>query len=108
MMVASYNDESGDNRSFAVSGLLGLLPEWVELERLWRAKLAEHDLPEFHAASCELREKPFENYEREVRDMFQREFYGLITKVQLWGFCSAVWQLEYTKRWADLKPLRGS
>jgi hypothetical protein len=108
MMVASYNDESGDKRTFAVSGLLGLLPDWVELGRLWEAKLAEHHLPEFHAAACEQRLPPFENYEREVREMFQREFYGLIATTRLWGFCTAVWQSAYTERWAEFEGLRSN
>jgi hypothetical protein len=106
MMLAAYNDESEDSRSFAVSGLLGTLPNWVELGRLWECKLAEHKLPEFHAAKCEERRKPFEGYEREVRDMFQREFYGLIGKVELWGFCTAIWQSAYKARWGEFESAR--
>jgi hypothetical protein len=86
--------------------LFGELPEWVELERLWKAKLAEHGLPEFHAANCEQRLKPFANYEREVRDMFQREFYGLISKVELWGSCTAIWQSAYNTRWSEFRTAR--
>ena len=40
MMVVSYNDESADQRAFVVSGLIGMLPVWVELGWKWEAKLA--------------------------------------------------------------------
>jgi hypothetical protein len=70
MMVVAYNDESADERTFVVSGLLGLQPDWVELERLWEKNLEEHHLTEFHSAKCELRRPPFDGYERETRDMF--------------------------------------
>lgn len=106
MMVASYNDESGDSRAFVVSGLIGMLPDWVELGRRWGAKLAEHRLPEFHAAKCENRLDMFSGYERGSRDMFQREFYGLITDARLWGFCTAVWQSAYAARWAEFEEFR--
>jgi len=108
MMVVSYNDESVDNRSYAVSGLLGMQPEWVELGRLWENKLHEHKLKEFHAAKCELRKPPFDTYERETRDMFQEEFYGLLAKSRLWGFCTAVWQGAYDERWTDFEKWRFS
>jgi hypothetical protein len=106
MMVVSYNDESGDERVFAVSGLLGLLPDWVELGRLWEMKLNEHHLPEFHAANCEQKLEPFDSYMREQRDMFQREFYGLIAQSRVWGFCTAVWQSAYAARWPEFKGFR--
>jgi hypothetical protein len=108
MMVASYNDESGDERIFAVSGLLGMLPEWVELGRRWKQKLTEYRLPEFHAAQCESRREPFGGHERETRDMFQREFYGLIAQSKLWGFCTAIWQKAYSDRFDEFKELRPS
>jgi hypothetical protein len=106
MMLASYNDESGDKRTFAVSGLLGLLPDWVELDRTWKGKLAEYHLPEFHAAKCEQRLAPFDKYEREERDLFQREFYGLIANLRLWGFCTAIWQEAYRDRWVEFEGFR--
>jgi hypothetical protein len=106
MMVAAYSDESGDDRTFAVSGLLGLLPDWVELGRLWEQKLNEYRLPEFHAANCENRRKPFEGYERFMRDRFQSEFYGLIAKARLWGFCTAVFQSAYAERMTEFDKLR--
>jgi hypothetical protein len=103
MMVASYNDESWDTRSFVVSGLLGVLPEWVELGRLWEIKLAEYKLPEFHAFNCEDRRKRFDTYERPLRDKFQRDFYSLIASQRLFGFCTAVWQSAYKERWTEFE-----
>jgi hypothetical protein len=105
-MLVCYSDESWDNRAFVVSGLLGYLPEWVELERLWRTMLDKQHLPEFHAAKCEIPREPFERYEREVRDLFQREFYGLICNLQLWGFCTAVWHADYKERWSEFEEHR--
>jgi hypothetical protein len=106
MMLAAYSDESEDSRCFAVSGLLGTLPNWVELGRLWESKLKEFDLSEFHASKCEERLRPFERYEREVRDMFQREFYALIGRVEVWGFCTAVWRSAYKLRWKEFESAR--
>jgi len=106
MMIAAYNDESGDKRTFAVSGLIGILPEFVELERLWTLKLEEHCLPEFHAAKCEARLEPFNAYEREQRDLFQRDFCGLIAARKIWGFCTAIWQAAYQERWGEFEVHR--
>src|SRR4051794_23007402 len=98
MLSVAYCDESGDERAFVVSGLLGSLPTWIELERLWRQKLAQLKLPEFHAATCENRRGPFEPYRREQLEFFQREFYGLLARTRLWGFSTAIWQVEYQER----------
>ncbi len=98
MMVVAYNDESGDTRSYAVSGLIGALPTFVELSRLWQSKLDEYGLKEFHAAKCENRLPPFENYNRDERDLFQREFYSLIANSAVWGVCTAIWQSAYDQR----------
>jgi hypothetical protein len=106
MMVVAYNDESADERTFAVSGLLGLLPDWVELGRLWEKKLEEHRLKEFHSARCEGRRPPFDGYERETRDMFQREFYGIVAQARLWAFCTAVWLSDYDQRRGEFAKFR--
>lgn len=108
MMIVAYGDESEDKHSFGVSALLGELPEWVELERLWRAQLEKEQLPEFHAADCENAAvgSPFEFLFREIRDRLQREFYGLINKVRLSGFCTVVWQSAYKARWSEFQGFR--
>ena len=106
MMVTSFSDESGDKHSFAISALLGYLPEFIELERQWDLKLKEYRLPEFHAAKCEEPREPFETYQRAQRDLFQREFYALLAQKQIWGYCTAVWLPDYQGRWAEFESLR--
>src|SRR5208283_1402826 len=41
-----------------------------------------------------------------TRDLFRREFYGLITKVRLWGFCTAVWKSAYDDRSKEFEKFR--
>jgi hypothetical protein len=98
MMAVAYCDESVDTRIVAVSGLLGMLPDWVELERRWRHELAHCGLLEFHAAKVEQRRAPFEAYDRHQRDEFQRRLYRLIAGARLWGFCTAIWVQPFNQR----------
>jgi hypothetical protein len=106
VMVTASCDESADRLTYSVSGLLGMLPEMVELERLWELKLIEHNLPEFHAAKCDYPRKPFEAYSRDQRDRFQREFYGLIAKRKVWPFCTTVQLSSYDSRREEIEKFR--
>lgn len=93
LMTVAFGDESDDThnkRAYVVSGLLAPLPEWVELERLWRKALGEEHLTEFHAAKCDNRRKPFDVFDADQRARFQRIFYGIVSKLQIWGFAAAI------------------
>jgi len=86
-LMFAYCDESGDQRIFAVCGLMGRLAEWREVGRLWRVELLAAKLDAFHAAHCEARRGAFEAMERDQRDHLQRRFYQIVAQHNLWGYC---------------------
>ena len=99
----AYCDESEhhlDPPIYVVSGLLARGPDWFELGRLWRIALKEEGLesPGFHMSGCENgREKPYDLISHTNRLRLQRLFIGLMAKVPIWGFATAI-ELERLKQ----------
>jgi len=104
-MICSYADESADSRVYSVSGLIGRLRDFVELERQWRLMLPEKGISEFHASKLEFAQSPFDRLDRDQRDDIQRTFIGLITKMPIWGFHGFIELEAYELHKAELQRL---
>jgi len=110
MMSVGYCDESEDTqgqRVYVVAGLLGTLPECVELSRQWQRALYDEGIPEFHMAKCEWGEGPFKGMHRDRRVELQRRFIDIIANARVWGHATAIQLERYNERLAKIRAKRG-
>lgn len=71
-LVACYLDESADAKNqevFAVTGVVGHLVNWFEVERAWEARLGKDGLDYFRAADCETIRGPFEKFRSDRKSL---------------------------------------
>lgn len=101
--VIGYFDESGTSPQDDIAmygGMIAKASDWATIEDEWRAKLAEFELSEYHAAHCEKGRKEFARFQKTIRDILTNHFSNLIAKVPGQIIGSAI----YYESWEKLVP----